>query len=371
MTTRAVVVAAGSHIFQAAHLPGLDEAGIEVVAAFDVDENRVRPLAEARGWRLAHDLDDLLGTEAELAIVCAPHPLHADIVIRCLDAGYHVVVEKPIAVRLGEIDDIAAAQTRTGLVVAVVHQHRLRAETIAARAIVGEGAIGRIHRVIASGSFPKRSTYYTDTPWRGTWRGEGGGVLLNQGLHTVDLLVHLLGEPARVAASLRTAVHPIETEDTADVTIAWPSGAVGTLHITSAAAVDDERIEIYGSAGALRLDGDGLAVRIGADADEFARAPGGHFDAFEVPAWRPHTSHGGGSHTDVYRDLLCAIGNGGAPITTVDDARHAVEVIAAASIASASGNWVPLPLAASMWDRELDTRINAETAADHHQKGHE
>lgn len=370
MSTRAVVIAAGSHIFQAAHLPALDETGIEVVAAFDVNAERVRPLAETRGWRLANDLDELLTAEAEVAIVCAPHPLHADIVIRCLDAGFHVVVEKPIAVRLGEIDEIAAAEERTGRRVAVVHQHRLRDETIAARTLLADGALGRIHRVIASGSFPKRSAYYTDTPWRGTWSGEGGGVLLNQGLHTVDLLVHLLGAPAHVAATLRTVVHPIEAEDTADVTIAWPSGAVGALHITSAAAVDDERIEIYGSAGALRLDRDGLTVRIGADADTFASTPGGHFDLFEVPSWRLHTPHGGGTHAQVYRDFVRAIADGDAPVTTVTDARNAVELIAAASIASASWNWVKLPLAASVWDRELDSRIRASAKMTRTSKEH-
>lgn len=370
MTLRAVVVAAGSHIFQAAHLPALDEVGIEVVAAFDVAAEAVRPLAESRGWYLARDLDDLLATEADLAIVCAPHPLHADIVTRCLAAGFDVVVEKPVAVRLTDIDAIAAAQERTGKSVAVVHQHRLRHETVAARRLIANDDLGRIHRVVATGSFPKRSAYYADTPWRGTWRGEGGGVLLNQGLHTVDLLVHLLGAPSRVASSLRTVVHPIETEDTADVMIAWPSGAVGSLHITSAAALDDDRIEIFGSRGALRLDATGLHVRLGGeDADAFAHAPGGHFDVFEVPAWRFHTPHGAGSHTEVYRDVASTLGERAEPFCPVVDARTSVEVIAAATIASSARTWVELPLDAHAWDRELDARIDASAQLSNATKG--
>ena len=113
---------------------------------------------------------------------------------------------------------------------------------VEAARLIREGELGRIHRAEVIASYPKRAVYYADTPWRGTWLGEGGGVLLNQGLHDIDLLVHLLGRPARVAASLRTIVQPIEAEDAADLLLEWEGGATASVHVTSAAPPDADRL---------------------------------------------------------------------------------------------------------------------------------
>lgn len=357
---RVVVIAAGSHIFQAAHVPAILATGVQVVGVFDADPSRAAAVAAEHGWPVAANLDELLALDADAAVVCAPHPLHAELVQRCLSAGLWVLVEKPLAARLSEIDALTAAVHASGRQVAVVQQHRLRAEVVEARRRIADGELGGIHRAVVTASYPKRASYYVDTPWRGTWQGEGGGVLLNQGLHDIDVLVHLLGRPDAVTASLRTLVQPIETEDTADVLLEWTDGATATVHITSAARLDGNRIEIFGSRGSLRLSQDGLDIR-SADLDfrDFAATAGGHFDAYEVSDWRPAVPHGGGTHAEVYSDFAKAWAEDGEPLTTARAARDAVEVIAAAALSSTRRATVSLPLDPAEFDAFLDARIAA------------
>lgn len=360
MTARAVVIAAGAHIFAAAHVPAIAAAGVEVVGVFDAAPARVEAVASAHGWPVAASLDDLLALDADFAVICAPHPLHADLARACMSAGKDVLVEKPVAGQPGEVDAILETAAATGRRVAVVHQHRFRDDVREAAKLVADGAIGRVHRADVTASYPKRSVYYTDTPWRGTWRGEGGGVILNQGLHDLDLLVHLLGMPSRVAAVFRTAVQPIETEDAADLLLQWPGGATGAVHITSAAALDGNRIEIHGSAGALRLSNRGLEVRVATeDFDAFARESGGHFDAFEMTDWMLATPPGGGGHADVYADVLTAWASGDEPAVSARAARDAVELIAGAVLADSSESWVSFPIDPFAYGELIDARVAA------------
>lgn len=357
---RLVVIAAGSHIFQAAHVPAILATGASVVGVFDADPARATAVAAAYDWPVAASLDELLEIDADAAVICAPHPLHADLVGRALAAGLSVLVEKPLAARLSEIDALVADAVAAGTMVAVVQQHRMRAEVVEARRMIVDGELGRIHRAVVTASYPKRASYYIDTPWRGTWAGEGGGVLLNQGLHDVDVLVHLLGTPSRVTARMRTLIQPIETEDTADVLLEWADGATGNVHVTSAARLAGSGIDVFGSRGALRLSERGLEVRTAEqDFVEFAQTPGGHFDTYAVSDWTLAVPHDGGTHTDVYADFAFAWADDTEPLTSARAARDAVEVIAAAALSSERGCAVPLPVDPAEYDVFLDARIAA------------
>ncbi|MFC6357108.1 tyrosine-protein phosphatase [Luethyella okanaganae] len=365
MTARVVVVAAGSHIFRAAHAPAIVELGLNVVGLYDSARERVESVGSEFGWPVVETLEELLALDADLAVICAPHPAHVDLALRCIAAGRAILVEKPLAARLGEIDAIVEAVATTGVTVAVVQQHRTRAEVREARRLVAAGHLGRIHHAVVVASYPKRSNYYSDTPWRGTWQGEGGGVLLNQGLHDIDMLLHILGSPRRVIAVMRTRVHPVEAEDTSDVLLEWQDGATASIHVTSAAPLDETRIEVFGSRGSLRISARGLESReFPEDFDVFAATSGGHFDAFPVGEWRLIVPHAGGTHRDVYTDLLAALEGESEPAATASDARAAVEVIAAASLSSLRGAPVGLPLDAAAQDAFVDERILAAIRSD-------
>ncbi len=363
MSLRVVAIAAGSHIFGAAHVPALLEAGAEVVGVFDVATDRAAAVAEPHGWRVAADLDELLAIDADLAVIAAPHPLHADLAERALAAGLHVLVEKPLAARPSEARRIVAAAEAAGRTAAVALQHRFRTEVERARAIVAEGGIGELQRAVVVSTYPKRATYYATAPWRGTWKGEGGGVLLNQGQHDLDTLVHIAGAPSRAMGWARTRVLPIEAEDTVEAMLEWESGAVGSVHVSSAESDPPSRIELIGSQGALRLTPGALEVtRHPEDFRDFARAEGGAFDPYPLGDPVVETG-GGGTHAQIYADLVAAIASGRAPRASAADALPALELTTAIILSSHVDRPVSLPVDADAYDRMLDDHIAAAEEA--------
>lgn len=360
---RVVAIAAGSHIFGAAHVPALEATGAEVVGVYDVHRPGAEAVAAPRGWRVADTLDELLAIEADVAVIAAPHPLHAELAERALGAGLHVLVEKPLAARPSEARRIVEAADRAGRVAAVALQHRFRAEVRRARDLLADGAIGAVHRAVVVATYPKRAGYYRAAPWRGTWAGEGGGVLLNQGQHDLDTLVHLLGAPTRAVGWARTRVLPIETEDTVEAMLEWDDGAVGSVHVTSAASDPPNRIELVGTAGALRITPGALEVtRHPVDGRAFAAGDGGPFDPF--PRGEPVAEPGGGgTHEEIYADLFAAIRDGRSPVASAAAALAALDLTAAVILSSSIDAPVGLPLDARAYDRFLDQHLTPGDAS--------
>ncbi|MBO0684996.1 MAG: Gfo/Idh/MocA family oxidoreductase, partial [Candidatus Dormibacteraeota bacterium] len=229
---RVVVAGAGASIF-AAHRRGLAAIAATVVGVQDTDWDRACRVAGEFGCPAHRDVAGLLAEPADLAVITAPHPAHAELALASLRAGRHVLVEKPIAVQVAEADAMVAEADRCGLVLAVAFQQRTRPEVREARRLVGEGFLGELQRADLLGTWPRRHSYFETAPWRGSWRREGGGVLVNQGQHDLDLLCHLAGAPARVAGWTRTRLHPVETEDTAEAMLEWAGGALGSIHIST------------------------------------------------------------------------------------------------------------------------------------------
>ena len=143
--------------------------------------------------------------------------------------------------------------TRAGRLLAVNFQQRARPEIRAAHDLLQSGALGKLQHANMVVVWPRSRKYFGLSPWRGTWKGEGGGVLLNQAPHNLDLLCYLLGMPARLVAWARTTLHPIETEDTVQAMFEWPGGAIGSLHVSTAESGQPERIEILGTSGRLEI----------------------------------------------------------------------------------------------------------------------
>ena len=139
-----------------------------------------------------------------------------------------MLTEKPIAVEVAEADRMVDAAERLGRMLAVTFQHRTRTEVQAARRLIQEGAIGVIQRVDLLATWPRRVGYFQSAPWRGSWRGEGGGVLINQGQHDLDPLGYVAGSPNRVVAWRRTQFHRSRPRTPCRRWSEWPSGAVGS-----------------------------------------------------------------------------------------------------------------------------------------------
>jgi predicted dehydrogenase len=248
----------------------IDEA--QLVAVADLIPERARELAAKVGIRKVYQSDAELADDPEIDVVCicTPSGLHAEHAVRAMRAGRHVVVEKPMDVGLEACDRMIAAQRETGRKLTIISQHRFDPATRLVKDAIDAGKLGRI--ILADGAVKwwRKQDYYDSANWRGTWAMDGGGALMNQGVHTVDVLQWLVGGIESVFAHTLTAAHEIETEDIAVAALKFNCGAVGTLTTTTAAYPGlPARIDIYGTQGSAVIEGDRLKHMVLKDGQTF------------------------------------------------------------------------------------------------------
>ncbi|MGE3270358.1 MAG: Gfo/Idh/MocA family protein [Chloroflexota bacterium] len=224
----------------------------DLVAVCDANAERLEPVAEEYGCRAYTDLDEMLADKnVQLISVATPHKSHAALAIRCMRAGKHVIVEKPLTVDLAEADQMLQVSRETGMTLGSVFQRRYWPAALKAKATIDEGKIGAPVLGIAQVSFPRSKTYYDRDAWRGSWEHEGGGVLTNQGIHTIDMFQWLMGgDPVEVIGRWANLTHPyIDVEDTAAAVIRFKSGALGVLSGTTSASWSHMSIVVHGAKG--------------------------------------------------------------------------------------------------------------------------
>ena len=235
---------------------------LRLVAVADVQLDRARHLAGERGGRPYGSLTGALAAEEiDIVVVCTPTGRHAEVAIEALAAGKHVIIEKPAEITVARTDEIIAARQRAGTLVTVISQHRFDPATDTVLAAIERGELGRLTSGIAAIDWWRGQSYYDSGDWRGTWDLDGGGALMNQGVHTVDLLVAALGRPVEVFAYAGTLAHErIEVEDVAVGVVRFESGALGVLHATTAAYPGlSARLQVHGDRGSAVIDDDQLA----------------------------------------------------------------------------------------------------------------
>ena len=240
---------------------------LRVAAVVDPDESARTALVDTLGGDAAQfgTLTAALAADAgiDLVAICTPSGLHAEDAELALTAGRHVFVEKPLDVSLPgarRLARLAARAEQRGLVVTVVSQHRFDPASVAVAGALAAGRLGRLTSAVASIAWWRGQDYYDSASWRGTWALDGGGALMNQGVHTVDLLVWLLGQPIEVFAYTGRLAHEgIEVEDVAVATIRFASGALCVLHATTAAYPGTAvRLAVHGDRGTAVLHDDQL-----------------------------------------------------------------------------------------------------------------
>jgi predicted dehydrogenase len=204
----------------------------------------------------------LTDPDIDAVCICTPSGMHAEGAVAALDAGKHVVVEKPMEVSLEECDRMIAAEDATGKKLTIISQHRFDAATVLVKDAIDAGKLGKIVLADATVKWWRTQNYYDSGDWRGTWQWDGGGALMNQGVHTVDLLQWLTGGVSSLFAQVRTAAHErIEVEDVAVAALTFENGAIGTLTATTAAWDGfPVRIDIFGTEGTAILEGDRLKL---------------------------------------------------------------------------------------------------------------
>jgi predicted dehydrogenase len=351
---RIAVVGAGANIWPFHHR-AIQAAGLDVVAVHDIVGERAAAVGAELGCPATDSLDELLDTDCDAVTILAPHRQHHALATAALAKGRHVLVEKPIAVTVEEARDMCAAARAAGRILAVCFQQRTRTELIEARRLVRSGALGDLQRIDLLGIWPRPTAYFRTADWRASWAGEGGGILINQGQHDLDALCFVAGSPQTVDAVTRTAVHPIETEDTAAALLQWSGGALGSVHLSSAELDIASRIEITGTGGRLcvrpgRLD----VVRNDVDYREYARTATDPYAPPDATAL-PGLIGTGGRHEDLYANFRDALMGQVDPVAPAESAVPPLELAAAIIISSHERSTVELPLPAGRHTAVLST----------------
>lgn len=334
------VAVVGAGMGSAPHLRSLQDLRatypLTWVCARDAQRLAAVPLPD--GVRRTTRLDDILqDPRVRAVLVLTPPAAHLDVVRLVAAAGKHVLVEKPLELDLARAQELVACCEAAGVQLAVMLQYRLREAATHLRQLLHSGMLGQLTSASASVRWWRPQSYY-DVPGRGTRARDGGGVLMTQAIHTLDLLLDLIGSPQKVSGAVATsAVHQMECEDTASALLHYPGGAVAVLQATTAASPGyPERIEINMTGGTATLESgrlrlttmDGRTETVGADSGTGGGADPMAFDH--------------GPHRVVIQDFLDAVRDGRPPAVTGRSALAVQRVIEAIMASSAQGRPVAL-----------------------------
>ncbi len=359
--TRVALVGCGKVAsIHAAALASLPES--QFVAACDVNLDRVLAFASKNRVQPFTDLGKMLReARPEVVIIGTPHPLHAETAVQAAEAGVHVLVEKPLAANLADCDLMLAAAKKNGVTLGVISQRRFYEPVQRMKRAIDEGKIGKPALSVFIQYSWRDAAYYLSDPWRGKWDTEGGGVLVNQSPHQLDILLWLMGPAAEVSGYWANLNHPtVEVDDTAVASIRFANGGLGSI-VTSLSQKPGiyTKVHIHGVSGAsVGVETDRGATFI-AGVSEIAEPP--LTDLWTVPGEESHlaafqaedrasfarvnaTTH---YHTLQIRDFLQAVRENRPPLVTGEDGRAVVELFSAIYQSSRERRAVALPLAAA------------------------
>lgn len=311
-------------------------ARAEVVACASRTEAACSAFHDRFGFPVTTDIDGVIADPSIAAmLVLTPPAAHAFIAERCFGAGKHVLVEKPLELTSARGAALVAAGRAAGRRLGVVLQHRFRPASLRLRAALAGGELGTVLAAGMTVPWWRPQSYY-DEPGRGSIARDGGGVLLTQAIHTLDLFRSLVGVSRVLAAvAVTTATHRMETEDFASALLRLDNGAPGTLMATTAAYPGlPERIEIWGSTASAVLVGGSLRLNWMAGGEEATEAEGGTGGGANIMDF-PHDAH-----RAVLADFIDAVETGRDPAVTGEEAlasQHLVDEILAVARAGHGG----------------------------------
>ena len=326
-----------------------DLSNARLVGVVDVNDDVAASLGSAFAAAHSTDLDSMLGRpDVDVVCVCVPSGLHADVGVRAAAAGKHVVVEKPIDVTLEAADRLIAACRASGVGLTVISQHRYDPGVVRLRELLDSGRLGRPILGDAVIKWYRTQQYYDSSKWRGTWELDGGGCLMNQGVHYVDLLQWMMGPVASVSAHTATATHEIEVEDVAVAVLRFRNGALGTVEASTAVYPGlPERLEVTGTGGTAIVEAGRLTVcelrdERGETSPYGAKlrpsVPSESGTAAGDPAAISHIEH-----RKQIAEFLDAITAGREPMLSGVEGRKPLEIILAVYESARSGREVYLP----------------------------
>ncbi|MFA9477269.1 Gfo/Idh/MocA family protein [Phycisphaerales bacterium AB-hyl4] len=306
----------------------------ELVGVWNRSREGAVAMGEEFGVPGTADLQEILSrADVDAVTVATPSGAHLDVIEPAAAAGKHVLCEKPLEVTTDRVRKVIEVCRKHDVLLAGVFQSRLSRNAHRIREAMQSGRFGRLVLASMQLRWYRDQAYYDSSDWRGTWSLDGGGALMNQGIHFVDLLCYLVGDPDEVQAYAATRAHAsIEVEDTIAATLHFPGGGLGTIEASTACAPGfPRRLEISGEHGTALLEDDRLICWKFADEqpeDEQIRAEGLAGDQMKGGTSDP-TAIDCEGHRRLIEDLACAIREKREPIIPGEEAQRAVRVIEA------------------------------------------
>jgi len=314
--------------------------GAELAAVADIDAGKGTAFAARYGAEFYTDYREMLRRDDIDAVsIATPSSLHCEAAVAAAEAGKHIACEKPIDITIEKADRILRAAEEHRVLLTVFFQRRFYAPYIAARDAVRDGRLGRIVASDLCVKFFRSQEYYDQAAWRGTWEHDGGGCLMNQGVHGVDLMLWIMGDVERVYAKTMTVSRKIDVEDLAFAILKFKSGAHGVLQgATLANPGEALKLHIHGERGTIVVHDDGFDEWAETDTDDEA-AP--RLDAAALSK-KYGREHGVPLHYQQMKDFVQAIQNGTEPAITGRSARKPLELILAMYESSKTGKEITL-----------------------------
>ncbi len=331
------------------HAKGIRETpDAELAAACDPNEEAAQKFSEEHNSVPYYtDLEEMLERDdVDAVCICTPSGMHSDQAVMAARAKKHVLCEKPLDITLPKIDRMIAVCREEGVKLGGIFQRRTYEASRRVRDAVHSGLLGRMVLGDIYQKFYRSPEYYRSGAWRGTWEMDGGGALMNQGVHGIDLLLWIMGDVKSVVARADHLVRDIEVEDTAAAIVTFENGALGVIEgATSCNPGEAARLELHGERGTIILTDSGIA--------RWAVAKGGrHLAENHKIARQEERAHGvsdpraisAEGHIALIRDFVDAIKNDREPMVTPESARKPVELILAIYESARTGQEVTLPL---------------------------
>lgn len=301
-----------------------ENVSAELTGVYDAWEPARAACAKKHQTRCFSTLEEMLACpEVDAVSICTPNGLHAEIALAALRAGKHVVVEKPMAICKEDLDDMVRASWDSRRRLCVISQLRFSPAIQAVKQALEAGALGRLVSVSLSMMYYRSEAYYASSPWRGTWNMDGGGALMNQGIHGIDLLTFLAGPVQSVYAHCETAFHEIETEDSAHALLRFQSGAWGTVEASTACPPGmPRRMALHGTKGSIVLHEDKIVQWL-------ADTPRPESGEARVCSHSGPAALSSAGHAAQYKNFTNALLAGESLLVDANEGRRPVEIILA------------------------------------------
>ncbi len=335
--------------FHAEAISQLDDA--ELIGVATTREKTAKPFAERFGVKAWYtDYHKLLQRDdIDVVNICTPPFLHEEMTIAAVKEGKHVLVEKPIAINLREADRMIEACEKAGVKLGVIFQSRFKRNVKRIKEAIDKGDFGKLVVGDAYVKWFRTQEYYDSAAWRGTWDKEGGGALINQAIHTIDLLQWFMGEVDTLYAFIDTAIHRIEVEDVAVAALRFKSGAMGVIEGSTAIYPGlPRKLEIHGEKGTVIFEGDEIKLWnfIGQEKEKKEEEKVREFKDKKLgDTSLDPTHHSIENHKLQIKDFVEAVREDREPLVNGLEGRKALEIIRAIYKSAKAGRAVKFPLA--------------------------